>query len=271
MPGRVCARRSARAAICARHPEAGPARSADAANGRRQGHSGISGGGSKGTWNAIDNRIAIPEKPEEFGDRDSAANFPTGPAAFPKPKMSQVPFQPWARSLFLFRTTHEFEPYTRCKPAGGARMVATVYGTDFIEVLEQKRIYITQTGGPHSFRPDLHGWPSSSQGPRSQLLRTLRWSLGGGYPGHRHGRVQRTILDRPSRHADDRTTSPHRTHHAAGFQYAALRNDDRRSRRLYSAVDDRHVLPLVGPEQNSSSSSARTAILLPILMIGGRT
>jgi hypothetical protein len=109
--------------------------------------------GEKGTWNAVDNRIAIPEKPEEFGDRDSAANFPTGPGAFPKPKMSQVPFQPWARSLFIYRTHHEFEPYTRCKPAGGARMVATAYGTDFIEVPEQKRIYITQTGGPHSFRP----------------------------------------------------------------------------------------------------------------------
>ena len=30
--------------------------------------------GDRGTWNAIDNRIAIPEKPEEFGDRDSAGS-----------------------------------------------------------------------------------------------------------------------------------------------------------------------------------------------------
>jgi hypothetical protein len=109
--------------------------------------------GVRGTWAAVDNRIAIPERKEETGDRDADANFPTGPAAFPKPKMSAVPFQPWARALFNFRTTHEFEPYTRCKPAGGARQVATAYGTDFIDVPEQKRIYITQTGGPHSFRP----------------------------------------------------------------------------------------------------------------------
>jgi hypothetical protein len=72
---------------------------------------------------------------------------------FPKPRLSQIPFQPWARELFTYRAHHEFEPYTRCKPAGGARMVATAYGTDFIDVPEQKRIYITQTGGPHSFRP----------------------------------------------------------------------------------------------------------------------
>jgi len=107
----------------------------------------------QGTWTVNDNRIAIPERPEETGDRDSGARPPTGPGAFPKPKMSEIPFQPWAKQLFIYRTQHEFEPYTRCKPAGGARMVATAYGTDFINVPEQQRIYLTQTGGPHSFRP----------------------------------------------------------------------------------------------------------------------
>ena len=110
-------------------------------------------GVAKGLWNAVDNRLAIPDFPEVVGDRDAAANFPAGPTAFAKPKVSEIPFQPWAKELYIYRAHHEFEPYTRCKPAGGARMVATAYGTDFIDVPEQERIYITQTGGPHSFRP----------------------------------------------------------------------------------------------------------------------
>ena len=109
--------------------------------------------GQKGTWGGVDNRMLIPEKPEEVGLRDANTSLTPEPGAFPKPKFSQVPFQPWARGLYIFRATHEFEPYTRCKPVGGSRMVATAYGTDFIDVPEQKRIYITQTGGPHSFRP----------------------------------------------------------------------------------------------------------------------
>jgi hypothetical protein len=109
--------------------------------------------GEKGTWGGVDSRMLIPERPEEVGLRDANTSLTPEPGAFPKPKFSQVPFQPWARALYIFRTQHEFEPYTRCKPAGGARMVATAYGTDFIHVPEQKRIYITQTGGPHSFRP----------------------------------------------------------------------------------------------------------------------
>ena len=114
---------------------------------------GSNNSAEQGTWTVNDNRIAIPEKPEETGDRDSGARPPAGPGAFPKPKMSEIPFQSWAKQLFIYRTQHEFEPYTRCKPAGGARMVATAYGTDFINVPEQQRIYLTQTGGPHSFRP----------------------------------------------------------------------------------------------------------------------
>lgn len=112
--------------------------------------------GEKGLWVAVDNRLVIPELPEDIGDRDVQRDPGAGvppELGFPKLKVSEVPFQPWARALFTYRQHHEFEPYTRCKPAGGLRMVATAYGTDFIDVPEQKRIYITQIGGPHSFRP----------------------------------------------------------------------------------------------------------------------
>ena len=111
--------------------------------------------GVKGLWEngASDNILAIPDSPEFVGDRDQGANVQAGPGAFPKPKVSEIPFQPWAKALYAYRMQHEFEPYTRCKPAGGPRQVATAYGTDFIDVPEQQRIYITQTGGPHSFRP----------------------------------------------------------------------------------------------------------------------
>ena len=52
----------------------------------------------------------------------------------------------------LFRLHNELEPYTRCKPSGGPRQVATAYGTELVDMPNLKRFYIMQTGGPHSFR-----------------------------------------------------------------------------------------------------------------------
>ncbi len=108
--------------------------------------------GEKGVWNRGDYRSMTPERPEEIALRDARGgpDFSTHPL---KPRVSEVPFQPWARELWLYRQTHEIEPYTRCKPAGGFRNMATPYGTEIIQVPEQQRLYIFQTGGPHSFRP----------------------------------------------------------------------------------------------------------------------
>ena len=108
--------------------------------------------GEKGVWNRQDYRPFIPTTVEETALRDRNGNNNDGPPGL-KPKASEVPFQPWARSLFLYRQTHEIEPYGRCKPAGGFRNMATPYGTEFVQVPEQERMYIFQTGGPHSFRP----------------------------------------------------------------------------------------------------------------------
>src|SRR5215831_15551061 len=69
-------------------------------------------------------------------------------------KIADVPFQPWARALYEYRqaTTTKDDPHVRCKPSGGPRMFHTPYGMEFIEVPEQKRIYILGVGGPHTWR-----------------------------------------------------------------------------------------------------------------------
>jgi hypothetical protein len=85
---------------------------------------------------------------------------------FPKIKLSEVPFQPWARALFAARSRTRFEPYTRCKPSGGPREVATAYGTQFVEFPDMQKLYIFPTGGPRHYREiwmDGRGHPENLQ------------------------------------------------------------------------------------------------------------
>jgi hypothetical protein len=96
--------------------------------------------------------LTRPDVAEDFGLFAADMREPTDPFLAAKPKLSQVPFQPWARALFADRVQHRREPYTRCKPSGGARQVATAYGTQLLEVPELRRLYILETGGAHSFR-----------------------------------------------------------------------------------------------------------------------
>lgn len=106
--------------------------------------------GEKGVWNRGDYRAVIPETEQQTALRD---NFGRGTDPLnQKPKFSAVPFQDWARELFLWRQVHEIEPYGRCKPTGGFRNMSVPYGTDIVQVPEQQRIYIFHTGGSHSFR-----------------------------------------------------------------------------------------------------------------------
>jgi hypothetical protein len=64
----------------------------------------------------------------------------------------KVPFQPWAKALYIARQTDELEPHTRCHPSGVARQFLTPYGVEFVELPELQRIYIFDEGGPHTFR-----------------------------------------------------------------------------------------------------------------------
>jgi hypothetical protein len=111
-------------------------------------------GGEMGSWDATPTSIPLAraDAASDFGLFAADMSEPTDPFLAAKPKLSQIPFQPWARSLFAARVLTRQEPYTRCKPASGARQVATAYGTQLLEVPEMKQFFIIETGGAHSFR-----------------------------------------------------------------------------------------------------------------------
>src|SRR5579883_1599299 len=107
-----------------------------------------------GLWNIGPTQIPLarPDTRADFGLFEADTSEPTDPFLAAKPKLSQVPFQPWARALFAYRVQIRNEPYVRCKPSSGAREVATAYGTQLVDDREHKRFYIFETGGAHSFR-----------------------------------------------------------------------------------------------------------------------
>jgi len=69
-------------------------------------------------------------------------------------KVSEVPFQPWARAVYEYRqnATTKDDPHVRCKPSGGPRMFHTPYGFEFIDMPEEKRVFVFGVGGPHTWR-----------------------------------------------------------------------------------------------------------------------
>lgn len=101
--------------------------------------------GETGLWNVAGGIFAIPDPPP-------GGKINPDDAAVGKPLVSEVPFQPWARAIYDYRQENELEPYTRCKPSGAFRQVATAYGTQFVHFPEQKQFIIFQTGGSHSYR-----------------------------------------------------------------------------------------------------------------------
>jgi len=73
-------------------------------------------------------------------------------AGFRKLKLGEVPFQPWARAIYIHRQENQLEPHTRCKPSGGPRQFLTPYGVDFIELPDINQVLIVDIGGPHTLR-----------------------------------------------------------------------------------------------------------------------
>ena len=109
--------------------------------------------GELGVWLPGAGTFADPDTPRARGAvfaggfADAAA-----PGAPKKPKLSEVPFQPWARALYAYRQQTQFEPHTRCKPSGGSRQFLTPYGVEFVDMPDLKRMYIMDIGGPHTYR-----------------------------------------------------------------------------------------------------------------------
>ena len=108
--------------------------------------------GATGTWSRSDTRSMVPEIPEQLALRDRTGRpAPPNPLNL-KPMFSDVPFQPWAKELYMYRLEHEIEPYGRCKPSGGMRNMSIPYGQEIVQVPEDQRIYFFHTGGSHTFR-----------------------------------------------------------------------------------------------------------------------
>jgi len=69
-----------------------------------------------------------------------------------RPRVHEVPFQPWSKGLYEYRRDNQFEPHSRCKPSAGPRQLLTPYGVEFLNLPQSKEIFVMDLGGPHTFR-----------------------------------------------------------------------------------------------------------------------
>ena len=110
------------------------------------------------------------------GRRASASSIPSSIS-------EQVPFQPWARALYVNRQDNELEPHTRCKASGVARQFLTPYGVEFLE-MGVPHLHLRRGRSAH-VPHHLHGRPHASQEPRTELLRPLHRLVGRRYARRR--------------------------------------------------------------------------------------
>jgi hypothetical protein len=69
------------------------------------------------------------------------------------PRADSVPFLPWARAVYNYRTAtySKDSPLVACKPAPGPSFF-NAPGFEIVDVPEQKSIFILNIAGPHSWR-----------------------------------------------------------------------------------------------------------------------
>lgn len=69
------------------------------------------------------------------------------------PRAADVPFQPWAKAVYDYRTASNGRdsPLVACKAAGGPSFF-NAPGFEFVDVPDLKSIFILNIAGPHSWR-----------------------------------------------------------------------------------------------------------------------
>jgi hypothetical protein len=69
------------------------------------------------------------------------------------PRANNVPFQPWARALYQYRTSKSdlYPPLVSCKPASGPSFF-NAPGFEIVQVPDLQSIFILNIAGPHSWR-----------------------------------------------------------------------------------------------------------------------
>ena len=148
--------------------------------GGRQGGQGAAGQGGGGVRGG---RGAAPQTPAPRNAQGRVLLGGKGvwtPSGFgittPLLAKDKTPYQPWAAALYEYRQTNELEPHTRCKPSGFSRQFMTPYGVEFVELPDQKQIYIFDIGGPHTFRTIyMDGRSHPASGPPTAYGHSIGW------------------------------------------------------------------------------------------------
>lgn len=126
-----------------------------------------------------DGRVNLGSTPEQKG------YWEIRPGLGGTPRAADIPLQPWARALAVYRTsrTDLHPPLVRCKPGGGPAFF-NAPGFEIVDAPDERRIYILNIAGAHSWRViHMDGRPH----PTGDDLRP-------GYFGHSTGRWEGDTL-----------------------------------------------------------------------------
>ena len=132
------------------------------ARGGQRGQGQAGGGGQRGAANAVPPAPAAPAEPApRWADgrvnlgstSDQKGYWEVRPGLGGLPRAADVPFQPWARAVYEYRTASNGKdsPLVACKAAGGPSFF-NAPGFELVDVPDMKSIFILNIAGPHTWR-----------------------------------------------------------------------------------------------------------------------